>query len=229
MAKTFGLEKGQRAKLSSAVATARGRDEDEFSRRQASAAAQRTEIAFAQRLVAGDHAVVADALERHTDVGSLAFCVEGLDVLFTDDQRVIAMVDGLDLEDMPDRSVNMLQSGKASVKALTKTRVLELHRDNICSSAIRVALEFLQVLPIDAVEVVMHADLLNAATGHIRSEPVLYLRVAAQAISGLNLPRAEAVALVERLGGHYEWTKRDGLKAINLGAFNVPSDRTRED
>lgn len=177
LAKTFGLEKGQRAKLATAVVAARHCDEADYQERQEAAAARAGEIEFAQRLVAGDHAAVAEALERHSDVGGLAFCVEGLDVLFTDDGRVIAMVDGLDLEDMPDTSVSLLQSGRASVKPLTSLRILELHRDNICASAVRVALEFLHVLPVDAVEVVMHTDLLDQGSGHIGSEPVLYLRV----------------------------------------------------
>jgi hypothetical protein len=122
---------------------------------------------------------------------------------------------------MPEQSVTLLQSGKASIKPLAKGKVLELHRDNICSSALRVAMECLQTLPLDAMEVVMHTDLLNPSTGHIQSEPVLYVRVAAQAIEPLNLTRTDAVALVERLGGHFDWSKRDGFRTLNLGPFNI--------
>lgn len=223
-AKIFGMEKRRRAKLAAAIEAARGRDEVGLRARQTEA---ENEIEFAQKLVAGEYGAIATALRRYSSLSQLPFAVEGVDVLFTDDGRIIAMVDGLDLEDMPTRSVTLLQSGKASIKALPKTRLLELHRNNICSAAARVALEFLQILPIDVVEVVMHTDLLNSGTGHIGSEPVLYLRVATQAVSNLNLPRTEASALIERLGGHFEWDKRAGFRAIDLGAFNVPADEAQ--
>ncbi|MBI1360555.1 MAG: hypothetical protein GC155_09790 [Alphaproteobacteria bacterium] len=219
--KAMGLEKGKRKKLDEEIANAISRDNATFESLLANAQRQNDEIKFAQDLIARDQATIEQALTTRSQLGNLPFCVEGLDLLFTDDSRVIAMIDGLDFEDMPEQSVGLLQSGKASIKQLTRGKALELHRDNICASAVRVALEILMVLPIDEVEVVMHTDLLNAATGHIESEPVLYLRVAAQAIASLNLSRTEAAALVERLGGHSNWTKRDGFRGINLGAFNI--------
>ncbi|MCI3132061.1 hypothetical protein [Phenylobacterium aquaticum] len=227
-ARTFGLEAGQRSKLAAAVLAGRAADEVDLENRIQAADARRSEIEFAQSVVAQDHAATAEALDRYSELGGLPFSLEEVDVVFTEDKRLIAMVDGLDLEDMPEQSVTLLQSGKASIKALARTRILELHRDTICAGSMRVALECLQTLPLDAVEVVMHTDILDPATGHIQSEPVLYLRVAAQALETLNLVRSEASPLVERLGGHFDWNKRDGFRAINLAAFNVPTDTVIE-
>lgn len=228
-ARTFGLEARKREGLECAILEAQHADEREFEKRRLEVERENARIEYAQRVVALDHAAVVDVLDEHTQLGELPFSLEGIDVLFTDDDRIIAMVDGLDLDDMPDQSVTLLQSGKASIKALTKSRILDLHRLNICSSALRVALEFLNALPLEAVEVVMHSDILDRATGHIESTPVLYVRVAAQALSSVNLHRAEADALIDRLGGHYEFNKRDGFRPLNLTPFNIPSDRTVED
>lgn len=117
--------------------------------------------------------------------------------------------------------MNLLQSGKASVKPLAQGKVFELHRDNICSSALRVAVEFLKAMPIEAVEVVVHCDLLDRASGHILPQPVLYARITAQALATVNLPLAEPAALAERLGAHFDWSKREGFRPINLGAFDI--------
>lgn len=228
-ARTFGLEARKREELERAVKEARHADEREFEQRRPDVERENARIQYAQRVVALDHAAVVEVLDEYTQLGNLPFAVEGVDVLFTDDNRIIAMVDGLDLDDMPDQSVTLLQSGKASIKALTKSRVLELHRINICSSALRVALEFLNALPLDAVEVVMQSDILDRATGHIEAKPVLYVRVTAQALGAVNLHRADADALVDRLGGHYEFDKRDAFRPLNLATFNVPSERTVED
>lgn len=110
---------------------------------------------------------------------------------------------------------------------MSRAKVLEFHRDNICSGAVRVGLEFLQVLPINAVEVVMHTDLLDAGSGHIKQQPVLYVRLAAQAVETLNLLRTDATALIERLGGHYKWSKRDGFRRLNLDPFEIPNLRDK--
>lgn len=228
-ARTFGMEARKRAALETGIEHARQSDDAAFDARRSAVQGRNAEIAAAQRVVAKDHAAIAEALDRHSALGRLPFAVESIDILFTDDDRIIAMVDGLDLEDMPTQSVSLLQSGKASIKAISKGKILELHRDNICSAAIRVALEFLQTLPIETVEVVMHADLLDRATGHIDADPVLYLRATAQALAPLNLARTEAVALVDRLGGHLDWNKRDGFRPLNLGPFAIPVDSSVED
>lgn len=65
--------------------------------------------------------------------------MEGIDTIFLDG-RVIAVVDGLDLDDMPDEAVTFLKSGKASFKALAAGKRLEMHPDAICSAALRGAM-----------------------------------------------------------------------------------------
>jgi hypothetical protein len=225
LARTFGGEARRRAKLESDIEEGKAADAARLEARIAEAERRRAEIAQAKKLLALDQEAIVDVLDAKSQLGQLPFCVEGIDILFTDDNRIIAVVDGLDLEDMPDQSLSLLQSGKASVKALPKSKMLDLHRLNICSSAIRVGLEFLNLLPLSAVEVVMLTDVLDPATGHIDAHPVLYVRIAAQALGSINLHRAEADALVERLGGHFDFHRKDGFRPLNLAPFNVPLEQ----
>ena len=226
IARTFGGEKSARARLEEGIEEARKVDLLRFEERQSEFKRRKAEIARAKKILELDQEAVVDLLDDESQLGSLPFSVEGIDILFTDDNRIIAVVDGLDLEDMPEQSLSLLTSGRASVKALPRSKVLELHRLNICSSAIRVALEFLNLLPIAAVEVVMESDVLDRSTGHIDSHPILYVQVAAQALASVNLQRAEADALVERLGGHFEFSKKDGFRPLNLAPFNIPLEQT---
>lgn len=220
LARAFGREQKTRDRLAAQVEAARARDDEAHSSKVATAQARNAEIAMAQRIVDRDLDAMVAALDRCSALGSLPFSVEGVDTLLLDG-RMIAIVDGLDLEDMPQEAVTLLKSGKASIKDLPAGKRQELHRDAICSAALRVALEFLAVLPVDEVEVLMLTDILDRGTGHIQSSPVLYLRATSQALSVLNLPRTEATAVVERLGGHLDWTKRDGFHPINPAAFGI--------
>jgi hypothetical protein len=219
------LDGRRRAQLEIAVDAARDTDEADYAAERDRVDARNAEIAHAQRMVALDPATVLDAIQTLTTLGSLPFSIEGASLRYTDTGRIIAVVDGLDLEDMPTQSVSLLQSGKASFKAIAQGRTLEMLRETICSAAIRVAIDILQVVPADAVEIVMLSDLLDRASGHIDASPVLYVRVSAQALEPVNLLRTEASPLVDRLGGHYEWSKRDGFRAINIAAFDIEVDQ----
>jgi len=220
LTRVLGREAKVRHALEHEVQAARARDEAAHSAQVASAARRNAEIQAAQRVVERNPDAMVKALEEHSALGGLPFSVEGVDTMFLDG-RVIAVVDGLDLEDMPEESITLLKSGKASVKSVPIGKRYELHRETICSAAVRVALEFLATLPLDEVEVMMLTDVLDRGSGHIQAKPVLHLRVAAQAVSTLNLARTESSALVERLGGHIEWNKREGFRAINPAAFGI--------
>ena len=222
LARAFGGETRRRAALEREIEEGIAADRARYEQRVIDYERRKAEIARAKKVLDLDQEAVVDVLDEKSQLGNLPFSVEGIDILFTDDDRVIAVVDGLDLEDMPEESLTLLQSGKASVKALPRSKVLELHRQNICASAIRVGIEFLNLLPLAAVEVVMLTDVLDPATGHIDAHPVLYVRIAAQALGSVSLQRAEADALIERLGGHFEFSKKDGFRPLNLAPFNVP-------
>ncbi|WCP13306.1 hypothetical protein sphantq_01731 [Sphingobium sp. AntQ-1] len=219
-ARTFGREQKQRDRLADEVAAAQACDDAAHSAETAAAKARNAEIAVARRVVDRDPDAMVAVLDERSALGSLPFSVEGVDTLLLDG-RTIAIVDGLNLEDMPEEIVTLLKSGKASVKALAVGKRIEMHRDAICSAAIRVALEYLAALPIDEVEVLMLTDILDRGSGHIQSLPVLHLRATAQALGSLNLPRTQAIAVIERLGAHMEWSKRVGFSAINAAAFGV--------
>lgn len=219
-ARTLGRDRTARERLGNEVVASRARDDAGHAAAIAAAGARNAEIATARRVVDRDPDAMVAALDERSSLGSLPFSVEGVDMRLLDG-RTIAIVDGLDLEDMPQETVTLLKSGKASVKDLAVGKRLEMHRDAICSAAIRVAMEFLAVLPIDEVEVLMLTDILDRGTGHIQSLPVLHLRATAQALGALNLPRTQAVAVVERLGAHMDWSKRDGFRPVNAASFGI--------
>ena len=159
-------------------------------------------------------------LDEHSALGKLPFSVEGVETMLLDG-RTIAIVDGLDLEDMPVETVTLLKSGKASIKDLTFGKRLEMHHAALCSASIRVAMEFLASLPIDEIEVLMLTDILDGGTGHIESLPVLHLRATSQALGALNLPNTQAVAVIERLSAHVDWSKREGFRAIDAASLGI--------
>lgn len=220
-AEFFGIAKHKREKLERAVVHGRAADAADYDAAVENARLEREHIELAQRLVALEPDTVAEVIGEKSQIGSTG-CVEAATLRFTDDGRIIFFVDGLDIEDMPTQSVTLLSSGKASVKPLSAAKVREIHRDNICSTALRVAAEFLEHIPAEQVEVVVETDLLDPATGRIEAQPVLHVRVAAQAMSAMELNRVEPMAAVERLGGQMKWSSRAGFGRVDLNALDIP-------
>lgn len=215
-ARTFRLANGKRKRLEAAIEKAKLNDKDDHAERIEATARRRDDIQAAKALVNLQPEAVAKAVSKHVDMSEIA--VETLSVSVVDG-RIVALLDALEIDDMPDEAVTLLQSGKASTKAIPAGKRQELHRDNICSSALRAAIDLLQVLPVDALEVISQTDILDAGTGHITAEPVLYMRVTAQALASVNPKQTEPVALAERLGATFNWTRKSGFRAIDLTAF----------
>jgi len=218
----------ERHRLTQLVADAAAADTAAHEAAQQIVDQENSNTLLARALLALDRQAIMTSLSQCSQIGNLPFCAEGIELLFLDDGRLVALVDGLDQEDMPTQSVAVLQSGKISVKPLSRSRMLEIHRDNLCSSALRVALEILAVVPISVVEVVMRTDNLDLGSGRMQCEPVLHVRVVAETLAQMNLQRTEAAAVVERLGGVLQWTKRDGFRPIDLAALNIPHQAALE-
>ncbi len=104
-----------RDRLAREIKAARNQDEASHTARKAAVERRNAEVEQAQRVVAYDPDALLAALEEHSALGALPFAVEGIDTLFQG-ERIIAIVDGLDFEDMPEESVSLLKSGKASMR-----------------------------------------------------------------------------------------------------------------
>lgn len=221
LAEFFGFAKRKREKLNRAIAHARAVDTANHDSALERARLEREHIELAQRLVALEPDTVAEVIGEQSQIGRTG-CVEAATLRFTDDGRIIMFVDGLDIEDMPTQSVTLLASGKASVKPLSASKVREIHRDNICSTALMAAAEFLKHIPADQVEIVVETDLLDPATGRIDPQPVLCVKISVQALSSMDLSRVEPVAVIERLGGQMKWSSKGGFSQIDLPALNIP-------
>lgn len=217
----FGSAKRKRASLREAIAQARKEDAMAYTAACERFSATLSEITFAKSILSLDATALIEAVRKHTNLDHSP--IESLSIHAVKG-RVIALVDALEIEDMPTESVSLLKSGKASYKNLTQRKILELHRDNICSSAIRVAAEFLSALPVDAVEVVIQIDLLDPGTGYIDPQPVLYARITAQALQAINLQMADAAAVADRLGAKFSWHWKNGFRPLNLTEFDLPDD-----
>lgn len=213
LSRALGFAERRRRRLERAVGEARDRDEAAHLEACEAVRVRNAEIGAAAAIAALEPSATMGVIERLSVDGRLPIALKGLSLEFGGDRLVVVAV-GVDVDDLPSESVTLLQSGRASYKALSKTRLHEMHRDALCALAVRMALEILQALPIEAVDVVVSCRLLDRGSGMLVLRPVIELGTTVQALSSVNLARAEPSFLVEHLGGRFAWNKRDGFQGM---------------
>lgn len=213
LARWLGLADKRRAKLEQAIINARTQDARDHECAVAGVRARNLERAKMAAVIALEPMAVMEVIEELSTADRFPLALKGLSLQFGG-ECLAAHADGIDIDDLPTQSITLLQSGKASVKALSKARIFELHRDTSCSLAARMAVELLGEFPIETIEIVVHSKILDRGTGNMLRQPTVVLRTTAQALASVNLARAEASFLIEHLGGRFSFNKREGLSRI---------------
>jgi hypothetical protein len=77
-------------------------------------------------------------------------------------------------------------SGKVSVKAIPKSRFVEIYQDYICSCVLRVARELFALLPIETLLISSSAETLDTTTGQTVERPFLSVVISRNIINSIN-------------------------------------------
>lgn len=77
-------------------------------------------------------------------------------------------------------------SGKVSVKAIPKSRFVEIYQDYICSCVLRVARELFALLPIETLLIAASAETLDTTTGQTVERPFLSVAISRDIITSIN-------------------------------------------
>lgn len=117
-------------------------------------------------------------------------------------------------EIVPSESRSLLQSGKLSVKRLSQGQFNELYQDYVCGCGVRVAREAFALLPAETVFVTALADLLNSATGHVETVPIMSAVIPRQTLARLNVLATDASDSLRNFVHRMDFKKTRGFAAV---------------
>lgn len=218
----FGLDQDRRRALVARVAEAASKDEAAFRAARKIADTHNTEVEFAMRLIELDVKTITRSLNEHTSLDDIGPAIEGVRLHVPARERLVAVVAGLELEDMPDEDVDVTPAGKAVFRLLPRSAMAVLHRRNVCSAALRVAAEVLSAAPIEWVEVVVECDIVDRITQEVNRAPILHVKVGHSALSDLTLEKVDPVQTVVEFGGRMEWTQAEGFAPLDAPDLALP-------
>jgi hypothetical protein len=144
------------------------------------------EKAFAERVLRNEPEAMLEAVKLFEPLASIGLLGEHLSVAVVGPRAIAVELSVHGEEVIPKDRAKLLASGRASVKPMPKGDYYRLYQDHVCSAALRVAREFLALLPIDEVIVTATDDLVDPATGHLKETAILSLRVPRETVEKLN-------------------------------------------
>jgi hypothetical protein len=175
-----------------------------------------TEILTARKLLEGDAVVTREVILRNTKIAELRDGMNGLALAAPEEHRLVAVVEGIEEDDVPYERITEGDLRTAGSGPLTLGGRRQIHLAALCATALRVGAELARVLPEDALEVVVHVDKPCAEGGRPVPTPVLQLLMTADALRNPDWKTADAITLAGKLGARMDWTIETGFAPIRL-------------
>ncbi len=191
----FKREKKQRKKLAEAVEQAKKSDTKSYQRLisqwENDLAEHKRLQTIAEKLLAEDYSTKLEVIEEFDPFSSIKLL--GTDVAFSisDCGILHVTIDTHGEKIVPNEAKALLKSGKLSIKKLPKSKYYSLVQDYVCSCLLRVARECFALLPDDKVIVTARDEVLNTATGHLESRPILSVVFVRGTMEKLNFERLD--------------------------------------
>jgi hypothetical protein len=164
----FDLDSNRIAALDEEVEAAKERDrirhKEILSAFEATAERVKERRDMAKKIIAGNMDAYCQVMDG-CDIGASPLLARHIVHSFIDSKTVeiFAYLNGEDV--IPTQTKSLLASGRVSVKKAKKKESTLLYQDYLCSAALRVALDFMAILPVDRVLIHGFAPGTDSATG----------------------------------------------------------------
>jgi hypothetical protein len=214
----FGLGQERRRALAEKVLEAAKKDAELYAQAKRNAEVHNLDVNLAPAVLALDM----EALKAHAPTAVLAAVLEGFAVAMPSPGRLVAYVDALEFDALPDEAVEIGETGRSVYRALTFAARQEIHLANVCAVSLRIAAETLAAVPVDMVEVVVRCFLPDGR-GEVEQYPILYAKVPHVALKAMDLRRLDPVATITALGARIDWEIARGFAPIRIDDLNLTS------
>ncbi len=222
----LGVEREKRRELNDKVIEAAKADAELWARAKAEADTHNRLLALAPDVRALKTEAIAGALKVQGLAQALKDIVEGLTIHQPAPERLVACVDLLEFDALPDESC-LSGATSATWVEMSAAERADLQLANACSLALRLAVELLQIVQVDAVEILARVCR-PGGLAEADMQPVLHVKVPVAALAKLQLRKVDAAPALAALGARIAWTPGRGLAPIEveplgLGGLRPPS------
>ena len=167
---------------------------------------------LARRILARDTGAYEEALREFSPLTDLAELGASFEFTFASSSLLDCGIVLSGVTTIPGESKALTPTGKLSVKAMAKSRSLQLYRDYICGSVLRTARELFAFLPLDTILATALVNEISSPTAAPPRIPVLSVVLARSIFSQVPLDDLDASEAIARFG-----QLRASLKSLRNG------------
>jgi hypothetical protein len=141
---------------------------------------------LARKILAGDSNAYIPAIEELSPFSELAIIGSSFHYTVHNPRLVEVVVSTNGRQAIPTELKTLTASGKVSVKAMPKSRFVEIYQDYVCGCVLRVARELFALLPIESLLISATAEALDTSTGQLVERPFLSVVISRATVNTLN-------------------------------------------
>jgi hypothetical protein len=173
-----------------AIDQAKKQDEHEYQQALEAYTADYAEWAkmshLARRILAADSDAYIPAIDELNPFSELAIIGSSLHYTVQNPRLVEVVVSTNGRQAIPTELKTLTASGKVSVKAMPKSRFVEIYQDYVCSCVLRVARELFALLPIESLLISATVEALDKSTGQPVERPFLSVVISRATLNTFN-------------------------------------------
>lgn len=216
----FGNGADRRRALAEKVLEAAKKDAEIYAQAKRNAEVHNLDVNLAPSVMALDLNAIETALKAHVPIQDLSQVLEGFAVTMPVPGKLVIYVDAIELDAMPDESIDLGDNDRSVYRALPEGLRQEMHLANVCAVTLRVGLEVMQVVPVEAVDIVTRCFLPNARRD-VDQHPVVYVKLPHHALKAMDMRRLEPVSTITALGGRLDWELGRGFSPIGIADLRL--------
>lgn len=235
-ARLFGNEKGQRARLRAAIATAQHKDKVASKSHDAKHAeavrvwAERRDMA--DRVLRGDVEAYEAAITLHQPFKALDLANASLSFNFpsdTPDRAVVKVAIPTDEGVVPMESRSLTKTGKLSTRKLAKSKRFEVYQDFVCGYLLRLSRETFNLLPaLRYLVLTAQTEMLDSSTVHMGLVPIASVIIPRHTLETLNFARLDASDSLANFDHQVSFKKTKGFAPCKeLTLADIRQDMTQ--
>lgn len=176
-------------------------------------------VSFAEKILAGDIDTYFQVIDEMNPLGDLSEFGSGFE-FSTDDPSYIEVEFDAHFENViPTEEKKLTQTGKLSLKQMTKTRYFDLQQDYVCSCTIRIARDLFALLPLKTVVVHAYEEKLNTATGYHERVLILSVKIDRAILNSLDLDNIDCSDSMANFTHNMKFKKTKGFESVDKCRF----------
>ena len=115
---------------------------------------------------------------------------------------------------VPNQELSVTQTGKLSIKDMTKTRYYEIYQDYACSVALKVARDFLAILPFEKINVNIMENGVDTQTGNSGTFTILSANFGRDTMDRINFNAIDASNCMRNFKNNIAFTPTKGFAPV---------------